>query len=239
MRDIFLTIFVAAVAVALIQQFFDHSRSSQRRIYWSSTCVAAVAAFLMFYPDGKKGVLVALGMFGAMIVAAYGYTPYIKIRGKVFALNATDRRPDPEDDRAESTGDEQGKVPRGQASDAYSGLVTARKMWWVVTILMLIAAINVRIFIESGAQDWASGAAALMIVFFAVVLGLGDASWGYGIARGQKIQFAISTIITAGTFAIIYLGAYWIGKHNPVRRKQSMEYRAHPRHQRGADYNRD
>ncbi|OMC33770.1 hypothetical protein A5740_11370 [Mycobacterium sp. GA-1841] len=233
-----MTIFLAAVAVALIQQFFDHSRSSQRRVYWSSTCVAAVAAFLMFYPDGHKGLLVALSMFGAMIAAAYGYTPYIKIRGKIYALNTDDRQPDPDDKPAESAGDAPNNTSDDPTPDAYSGLLTARKMWWVLTILMLIAVINVRIFFESSGKDWMAGAAVIVIVFFAIVLGLGDASWGYGIARGQKIQFAVVTVTTVGTFAVIYLAAYWIGKHKPVRRKQSVEYRAHPRHQRGPDHDR-
>lgn len=236
MRNLFLTIFIAAFAVAVIQQFFDHSRSSQRRVYWSSTCVGAIAAFLMFYPDGKKGLIVALGMLGAMTAAAYGYTPYIKIRGKIFALNSVDSQPDPEDKRAETSVDGEDHIASDPAPDSYSGLLTARKMWWVVAILMVIAAVNVRIFIESGGTDWVSGIiGAAFLLFFSIVLGLGDASWGYGIARGQYPQFVIVSIITASTFAIIYLIAYWIAKRKPVRSKHSMEYRAHPRHQDTAD----
>jgi hypothetical protein len=232
--NVCIAILITAVAVALIQQFFDHSRSSQRRIYWGSTCLGAIAALLAPYPDWKKGVGVALFLFAAMAAAAYGYTPYIKIRGKIYALNAVDSQPDPEDKPTETALDTNDHGGTDPTPDSYSGLLTARKMWWALTALMLIAAINVRIFIESGGKDWAASAAVVVLmIFFAVVLGLGDASWGYGIARGQKIQFAIVTIITAGTFAIIYLAAYWIGKRKPVRRKQSMEYRAHPRHQRG------
>ena len=178
-------------------------------------------------------------MSGAMVAAAYGYTPYIKIRGKIYALNASDSQPDPDDEPAETALDTSNHGETGPKPNTYSGLLSARKMWWVLTVLMLIAAINVRIFFESGGKDWMAGAAVVAVIFFGVVLGLGDASWGYGIARGQKIQFAIVTIITAGTFAVIYLAAYWIGKHKPVRRKQSMEYRAHPRHQREPDQYRE
>ncbi|MDH6198129.1 hypothetical protein M2272_004788 [Mycobacterium frederiksbergense] len=235
MSDACFAILVAAVAVALIQQFFDHSRSSQRRIYWGCTSIGAVAAFLAPYPDWQKGVGIGLFFVGAMAAAAYGYTPYLKIRGKVYALNAVDSQPDLDDKPAETALDTNDHGESDPAPDSYSGLLTARKMWWVLTVLMLIAAINVWIFIESGGKDWVAGAAMVLIIFFAVILGLGDASWGYGIARGQKVQFAIATIITAGTFAVIYLIAYWIGKRKPVHRKQSMEYRAHPRHQREAD----
>lgn len=170
------------------------------------------------------------------MAAAYGYTPYIKIRGKIYALNADDSRPDPEDMPTETDSAIDDHAKHDPAPDSYSGLLTARKMWWVVAILMLIAAINVRIFWEGGSTEWLSGLiGAAFLLFFSVVLGLGDASWGYGIARGQTIQFVIISIITAGTFAVIYLAAYWIGKRKPVRRKQSMEYRAHPRHQREPD----
>lgn len=234
MSDVCFAVLVVAVAVALIQQFFNHSRSSQRRIYWGSATIGAIAAFLAPYPDWKKGVGVGLFFFGAMVAAAYGYTPYIKIRGKILALNAIDSQPDPDDRPVETAVDDEDHAQRDPAPDSYSGLLTGRKMWWAVAILMVISAINVRIFIESGGKDWLHGViGAAFLLFFAIVLGLGDASWGYGIARGQKIQFAIVTIITAGTFAVIYLAAYWIGKRKPVRRKQSMEYRAHPRHQRG------
>ncbi|MDV3130004.1 hypothetical protein M1247_34225 [Mycobacterium sp. 21AC1] len=236
MSNLFFAILVAAVAVAMIQQFFDHSRSSQRRIYWSCACVGAIAAFFAFYPDWEKGFGMALFFLGAMAAAAYGYTPYIKIRGKIFALNSVDSQPDPEDKPAENGVDSEDHVVSDAAPDSYSGLLTARKLWWVVAILMLIAAVNVRIFIESGGADWVPGViGAAFLLFFSIVLGLGDASWGYGIARGQYLQFVIVSIITASTFTIIYLIAYWIAKRKPVRSKHSMEYRAHPRHQDTAD----
>ncbi|MGV9802490.1 hypothetical protein ACWDTP_31020 [Mycobacterium sp. NPDC003449] len=236
MRDFFQIIFIAAIAVAVIQQFFDHSRSSQRRIYWSSTCVGAIAAFLTLYPDVGKGLLVGLAIFAAMGIAAYGYTPYIKIRGKIYALTAQDSDPDPEGKPIENAVDDEDHTEHDPAPDAYSGLLTARKMWWMVAVLMLIAAINLRIFIESGCEDWGPGIiGAGFLVFFGIGLGIGDASWGYRIAREQYVQFAIVSIITVGTFAVLYLVAYSLAKIKPLRRKGSMEYRAHPRHRRPVD----
>ena len=77
----------------------------------------------------------------------------------------------------------------------------------------------------------AFGGLSLLIVFLAVAMGYGDASWGYGIARGHRVQLVIAAIVTVGVFAALYMAAYQTGKRRPSRRKQSMEYRAHPRHQ--------
>ncbi|BBZ22358.1 hypothetical protein MHIB_07760 [Mycolicibacter hiberniae] len=74
-----------------------------------------------------------------------------------------------------------------------------------------------------------SGAFAAML---AVVTAYGDASWGYPIARGQYLQFGVNAVITVGIFALLYMTAYYIGQRRPLRRKQSMEYRAHPRHRK-------
>lgn len=61
-----------------------------------------------------------------------------------------------------------------------------------------------------------------------MVTAYGDASWRYPIARGQYIQFGVASVITAGSFALIYLTAYYIAQRRPLRRKQSMEYQVHP-----------
>ena len=48
--------------------------------------------------------------------------------------------------------------------------------------------------------------------FLAVATGYGDASWGYGIACGQRVQFAVAAIVIAGVFSVFYLTAYQAGK---------------------------
>ncbi len=97
MSDVLIAVFAASIAIAVIQSFFNHSRSSQRRIYWSCACIAAVAGFFAVYPDWKKGVGFVLCWSWAMVVIAYAYTPYIKIGGKIYALTVQDSRPDPGD----------------------------------------------------------------------------------------------------------------------------------------------
>jgi hypothetical protein len=68
-----------------------------------------------------------------------------------------------------------------------------------------------------------------LLVLMAPTSGLGDSSWGYAIARRQYVPFALVGVVTAGSFTVLYLIAYYAGKRWPVRRRQSMEYRAHSR----------
>lgn len=79
---------------------------------------------------------------------------------------------------------------------------------------------------------WLGPSAATLFVVGALGYGYMDASWGYSISRGQRLQFVIIAVITAGVFTVLYVIAYFAGRRWPLRRKQSMEYRAHPRHQR-------
>jgi hypothetical protein len=230
MSNLFFIVVVACAATALIQQYFKHSRRSQRRIYWCCACVGAVAACLAFYPDWKKGLGMALFFLGVMTVAAYAYTPYIKIGGKICALTVQDSRPDT-DDRSVKTharpaaGSEQDPAP-----DAYSGIISAAKMWWLLIPLLVISSGNLFAFATGKGEAWVALIGIAFLVFLAVATGYGDASWGYGIARGQHVQFGLAAIVTVGVFAVLYLVAYHVGKRWPLRRKQSMEYRAHPRH---------
>lgn len=69
-------------------------------------------------------------------------------------------------------------------------------------------------------------------MIIATALGYMDASWKYPIARRQRLQFGAASIITLGVFTVIYLGAYYAGKRWPWHNKGSLEYRAHPRHQK-------
>lgn len=227
MSDFLFAVAVAAIAVAVIQSFFNLNRSSQRRIYWSCVCIASIAGFFIAYPDWKKGLGLALFFLGAMTVVAYAYTPYIKLGGKIRALTVQDSRPD----RSE-TPTPTDAPKRDPAPDAYSGIISAAKMWWLIVLLLIISAGNFYAFMVGEGEGWVAAIGIGFLVFLAVATGYGDASWGYPVARGQRIQFAIVTIVTVGAFAILYFSAYYVGTHVPLRRQQSMEYRAHPRHGR-------
>lgn len=221
MSDLFFIVLAGCAAVAVIQQFFDHSRSSQRRVYWTCTGLGAVAAFFAVPEDTPKGIGVAAFFVGVMSVAAYAYTPYIKIGGKIRSLAA--QTPDPDDMPAESAAGQCDSAP-----DAYSGMLTAAKMWWILVPLMLISAINTYAFVTGEGEWWVAAIGVTFLVFLAVATGVGDASWGYPIARGQRIQFIILAVVTLGAFTVVYLATYGLAKRRPFRSKHSLDYRAHP-----------
>lgn len=230
MANLFFIILVVCAVVALTQQYVKYSRSLQRRVYWSSACLGSVAAFLAFYPDSKKGLGLAAFFLVVMAAAAWAYTPYIKIAGKVYALTVQDSQPDPEDNSDETVAT--ASHEHDPAPDAYSGLLSAPKMWWLLIPLMIISTGNVYAFAFGNGEWWVAAIGLAFIVFLSVAMGFGDASWGYGIARGQRVQFGIAAVVTVGVFTALYLAAYQTGKRWPSRRKHSMEYRAHPRHQK-------
>ena len=128
--NLFFIILVACAVVALTQQYVKYSRSLQRRVYWSCAGLGAVAAFLAFYPDSKKGLGLALFFLGVMAVAAWAYTPYIKIGGKVYALTVQDSQRDSDENSDQPASTAPATPERDPAPDAYSGLLTATKMWW-------------------------------------------------------------------------------------------------------------
>jgi hypothetical protein len=229
---VFFTILVACAVVALIQQYVKYSLSLQRRIYWSCASLGAAAAFLAFYPDSEKGFGMGLFFLGVMIVAAYGYTPYIKIGRKVYALTVQNREIESDESSGQSSETDGSDEDHDLAPDSYSGLLTSTKMWWLLIPLLVISTGNIYAFAFSTGKWWVAAIGLVLLVLLAVVLGFGDAGWGHEIARGHRVQFAIAAVVTMGVFAALYVAAYQTGKHWPMRRKQSVEYRARPGHQK-------
>ena len=50
---------------------------------------------------------------------------------------------------------------------------------------------------------------AAFITLLAIGVGYADGSWNYAIARRQYFQFGVVSLITAGSFAVVYLAAYF------------------------------
>lgn len=218
----FFVIIVVALGTAVVQSFFNHGNHLQRRIYWICVCIAATAAFLDGYPDLTTSLQGTAFVIGAMTFIAYGYTPYIKIRGRIYALTEDDRRADTES--AESTSRQPAER---EPTDSYSGLLSSAKMWWVQVILIAMSVINIYAYVTGDGEWWVAGCGVAFILFFSLVIGYGDGSWDYPVARGKFVQLGILTVITLGTYALLYLGAYSIAKRRPIRSRHSMEYRAH------------
>jgi hypothetical protein len=227
--NLFFILLVACALVALAQLYVSYGLPLQRRIYWSCAGLGAIAAFLAFYPDTKNGIWMGLFFLGVMVAAGFAYTPYIKVGGKVYALSAQDSQADSDDDAAETAVPSRDRDP---APDAYSGLLTPAKMWWLLIPILIISTGNIIAFATGKGEWWVAAIGLAFVVFLSVAMGFGDASWDYDIARGRRVPFAIAAIVTVGLFAVLYLVAYQAGKRWPVKRKQSMEYRAHRRHRK-------
>ena len=86
MQYLFLGVIILCFVAGLTLDFFSVSRSTQRRLYWAGAGLAALAGFLMVYPNLKNAVGIAVMLFATMTLIAYVSTPYIKIGGKIYAL---------------------------------------------------------------------------------------------------------------------------------------------------------
>jgi hypothetical protein len=238
MQTVFLGVVVVCFVVGFVLDFFNIPRSTQRRIYWATACLAAVAGFLAVYPNWKTGLGLAGMLLAAMTVMAYVATPYIKVGGKIYALTVSLSRPDPPD--AHTAESEPAGAPDARkadphfdpAPDSYSGMLTAATMWWMLVGLAVIAAVNAYAFLFSDGKPLVAAVGTGFLALLAIGTGYGDASWDYPIARGQRLQLGLASLITAGGFALVYFAAYYTARRWPLRRQQSLEYRAHPRHQK-------
>ncbi|MGV0737209.1 hypothetical protein ABQF35_10430 [Mycobacterium syngnathidarum] len=223
--------FVVTGAIGFLLQLVipSNNRQRERRFFWTGFTIVAISAFFIAYPpDAKSGFLwLAFASF-LMLSRAYMMTSNIKIRGKIYAFHVDDRQPDPYPNDASSEASHPEDDP---APDSYSGMSTPGKIWMLLIVGIAICSLNVVIYIVDRERPLLAAAMAILLVTLAAGFGYGDAVWGYPIARGQRIQFFIISVITTGVFTVFYLGAYLAGKHWPRRNKQSMEYRAHPHHQ--------
>jgi hypothetical protein len=217
-------IVTGAVGLLLTVLASSKNRRAGRRVFWGGALFASISAFFIAYPpDWRSGVLLSLFASGMTVFTAYAYTPYIKIRGKIYAFHIDDSRPDPSPGGTPPPGSD--ALDYDPTPDAYSGmgLTTAGKMWWLMVFVMGGCAFNVVAYFHFREDPWILPLSAAFIVVGGVGFGyFGDASWGYPIARGQRVQFVIISMATLGVFTILYLGAYYAGRHWPWRNKRSI-----------------
>lgn len=224
---IFFLVAIGCLVVTVVPAFILHrDRSWERRVFWSGVLGVTVSVFFAAIPFWQQAIGMALFSLAFMTAGAYAYTPYIKIRGKTYAFWLPDSRPDLPPGGTAAPG---GVAPD---DDPYSGLVTARKHWWAT--VFTVPFFGCLVLIPADDKPWLAPAAATALVLVSFGYGYLDASAGYPIARGQRLQFVIIAIITAGAFTLLYLVGYHAGKRWPLRRKQSMQYGAHARHRNGS-----
>jgi hypothetical protein len=169
----------------------------QRKIYWSSTFASVVCVVLAFLPNLLAGAVMGLLAIFLMVVRAYFATQYIKIGRRVIAFDS----PHAADGRASSSAE----------AEPYSPTVSARKLWWLLAVAVgSIGAGNMWMY-GATREDLRYGLLGLgVVVVSALLYGAIDAMHEQRVARGQILQFAILSVVSAGLFAVCYLGAHTI-----------------------------
>ena len=221
---VFFLLALVSLAVAVSAVFTSWDIGRQRQFYWGGTAAAALCAFLASLPNLETGVVLVLFAFFAMTLPAYFSGRLIKIGGRVIAFHIQDSTPDPVPGQTNTSPSEE------DIDDSYGGTVTASKAWWLILLGVALCASTVFSGIRGSEKLWLVVAAAIVILTMAVMAGVGDASWGYRVARGQYVQFGLTVLVTVGVFGVCYLLAYTTAKRKPYRNKNSFENR--PRHQR-------
>lgn len=190
----------------------------KRRIYWSLSVLSAALAFLAAYPRIKLGLGLAAFMFGVMVWSAFYYTPYIQIRGKVYAFHSFDANADSKETRTPS-------ATNRRRLGFEDWLATARGVWWFVAAIWLVFDASIagsllrRGAISNDGQDRIWFASFLIfLVLFGVALGFIEAVSEYPLAQRQTLQFVIATISSAGLFAAFYLTSYYLTTYTNRRR---------------------
>jgi len=174
-----------------------------RRMFWAGVGVAVVSAFFIaFPPDWKSGAQLSAFVAFMMLGTAYFTSPHLKFRGKIHAAFRADVEAE----------DPPGRTPSGTTRL----LTSARKLWWLIVAGMALCTFNVVQFVVTGDAPRLAVAMSAVIVLIAVVFGVADARAGYPIAQGQTLQFVLASVLTAGVFAVLYLGARAVS-----RRKRS------------------
>jgi hypothetical protein len=215
---------VTAVLGVLLPLLPSKDARTERRLYWIGTLIASVSAFFALYPPDWRGGLGLAGALAAgLVIRAYMSTSHIRIRGRTYAFNLSDSK-----SYADGRPPTNGNPHDDPAPDSYAGFANATKTWWLFAVVMTGCAFIVAIFVTEHEGPWYAVGAGAVVVSMPLLIGHQDASWGYPVARGQLLQFAVIGIATLGVFTALYALAYAAGKRWPRRPKGSMAYRAHP-----------
>ena len=150
----------------------------------------------------------ALFFLGVMAVAAYAYTPSIKVGGKVYALTVQDSRPDAD----ESSGQHRCRRGCPEARSRYRRVQRNHLRDEDVVAPRAAPSYLIRRYLcvcDGRRRGLGRSHRHSFLVFLAVATGYGDASWRYGIARGQHIYFGLAAVVTVGVFAVLCASNPW------------------------------
>lgn len=222
--------FVAAafvcLGIALLPIVVHRGETFERRSYWGGTFGAAISIFIAGLPDWRGSSFFAcVGIFAMWLPAYFGSGELIKIRGKVYSFHL--KRPAATKPAESSTPDPR---PPDDHPDAYGANVTAAKFWLLLIVAMVFLVGGAAIGWTDADERYLLVACVVFFVVMAIALGyFGDGSYGYPVARRQYVQFAVISVMSAGTFALLYLPAYALGRRY-VPAFEVIEREARPRY---------
>lgn len=192
---------IAAVLCLLVPAVIVGTKrdlSWQRKVYWASTLGSVVCVVIASLPNFATGLALGFLAVFLMVLRAYFATQYIKIGARVIAFDT----PVAASSRRGSSG--------GSAVDQpYSPTVSAAKLWWLMAVgVGVIGAGNMWGYVidREGLRYGALGLG--IVVLSAALYGVVDAVRLQRIARGQFVPFVILSVVSAGIFAVCYLGSY-------------------------------
>jgi hypothetical protein len=162
---------------------------------------------MAYPPDWRSGIAMSLFAACAMAFIAYANTPFLKVRGRIYAFSSSDRRPD------QSFGDSSTRdAANREAREPYGGGVSAAKSWWRAVIMVTIFAFGVVAYFARDESPWLAASSAILVAVVALFFGYRDAALENAIAAGQRIQFVLISVVTVGVFTVLYLGAYHLAR---------------------------
>lgn len=215
------------LAISQLPIVVKRGETFARRCYWGGTFGAAISAFIAGIPDWLGGGFFACVTVFAMALPAYFTSDYIKIGGKVYTFHIRRSQEKTQPGKGSKL---RPKLPDNYP-DAYNGDITAAKMWWLMVVITVFLVFWTTVVLRDPSDRLMQILCIAFFVVMALALGYsGDGSYGYPIARRQYVQFVIMSVISAGTFALLYLPAYFLGRRWPFRHSESLEREAPPKY---------
>lgn len=206
---IFFIATMACLVFTLIPQGAKRGLSWQRKVYWGGTFSAALCAFIASMPRLTTGLILAFLAIFLMSLSAYFTSQYIKIGNRVIAFHSVNYS-------STDIGDS-GDALRGE--EPYGATVSAAKMWWLLVVCTVIAAVSVYGYLFDG-DELRYGLLGLgLLVGIGALIGCGDGMRQQRVARGQYVPFGIVTLISAGIVTVSYLTAYSIALRSTLPKR--------------------
>ena len=166
--------------------------SAQRKWFWATTLGAAFTAFIAGLPDVAAGAGLALIVVMLQTILAYFSTQYLKIGHRVVAFDSAER------------------LPRDGQTVPYGSRTTATKTWWIVVACLAGGSVIVLGYVMDSDISWAGVVWLGLCLVLPFTLGFLDGTDRQRVARGQYLQFAVITVISAGVFSVLYSVAYTV-----------------------------